>query len=119
MNKSDLILITIVFVISVILIVILMNNSSSGNYAFVYYENKIIKKIDLSKNDIYKVDGYNGEVVIEVKNHKIGVINETSPYHLCSKQGFVSSSLEPIVCLPNKIVIKIEEENTELDAVVR
>ena len=54
---------------------------------------------------------------IEVKNKKIRVITENSPLHLCSKQGFISKSYETIVCLPNKIVIKIENDKN-LDGVV-
>lgn len=117
MNKSDFIFISIVAIISVILL-ILVKSSSNGNIANVYYENNIIKKIDLNKDSSYEVEGYNGIIKIEVKSKQIRVVSETSLYHLCSKQGFVSSSLEPIICLPNKVVIKIESDSN-IDTVVR
>ena len=117
MNRSDIKLILILFIISLIFYV-LLRQSNNGEYANVYYENNIIKKIDLKKDDIYIVEGYNGEIKIEVKNNKIRVVEETSFYNICSKKGFVSSSLDPIICLPNKVVIKIESSN-ELDAIVR
>ena len=113
MNKSDIILMLIVITITLLLFIFLKQDKS--NVANVYYENNIIKTIDLNKDEFYKVEGYNGEVLIEVKNNKIRVIKETSPYNLCSKQGFVDSV--PIICLPNKIIIKIEK--TDIDAVVR
>lgn len=118
MNKKDLLLIGLILVISLSLYFI-FKSIDAGDYAYVYYENKIIKKINLSIDDIYTVEGYNGDVVIEVNSNKIRVIEEDSPYHLCSKQGYVSSPLQPIICLPNKIVIKIIDERESVDTVVR
>ena len=114
MNKSDIVLIIILFIIIVISFIFLYENKNN-NIANVYYENNIIKTIDLNKDNFYSVEGYNGEVIIEVKNNKIRVIEETSPYNLCSKQGFVTNT--SIICLPNKIIIKLEK--SDIDAIVR
>lgn len=113
MNKRDIMLISVVLIIAIIFIFIKKISFKESNYAYVYYENKEILEIDLNINDTYIVNGYNGDVVIEVLNKKIRVKEENSPLHICSKQGFVSDST-PIICLPNKIVIKIEEKE-ELD----
>jgi hypothetical protein len=118
MNKADIKLILIVFIIALISILIIKNINTKQQEALVYYDNKLILTIDLSIDKEYEVEGYNGKVVIEVKNNKIRVKDEISPLHLCSKQGFVDSSLEPIVCLPNKIVIKLNQK-TDIDAIVK
>lgn len=122
MNRNDLILIIIVLVIGGLWFGITKfvdNNSASK--ALVYYDNKLIKTIDLSIDELkeYTVKGYNGDVVIETQRNKIRVKEEESPHHICSRQGWVSSSLESIVCLPNKIMIKIEATDEEVDAVLR
>ena len=112
MNKKDILLILITLLVSGVLIFI-----NKLNYAYVYYENKVIKEIDLSINDTYTVKGYNGSVVIEVKDNMIRVKEETSKYHICSKQGFVKDNT-PIICMPNKIIIKMDYKEN-LDSVVR
>ncbi len=122
MNKQDIILIISVILIGFILFIIInyiYNDTASK--AYVYYDNKLIKTIDLSTDKLqeYIVKGYNGDVVIQTQKNKIRVKEEESPYHICSKQGWVTSSLEPIVCLPNKIVIKIASSSEEIDAVLR
>lgn len=114
MNKKDVLLIFIVLIIS--LLFIFKPNNNNNKYALVYYEDKVILKVKLDKHEKYSVKGYLGEVVIETDIDKVRVSEETSKYHLCSKQGYVSNNV-PIVCLPNKIIIKIEEVS-ELDAVV-
>ena len=117
MNKFDLLLSIILVLIGTILFMIKPNDK--GNIANVYYDNKSILTIDLSDKEYrnYTVQGYNGNVVLEVVDSKIKVIEEISPKHLCSRQGYISNSGEAIICLPNKIVIEIE--NSEIDTIVR
>lgn len=115
MNKSDLKLILILIIILALPLFIL-NNKKSGNIALVYYESKVILKIDLNIDKEYNVEGLNGNVKIVVKDSKIKVDEENSPKHLCSKKGYISREYETIICLPNKIIIKIE--GNKLDGVV-
>lgn len=111
MNKSDLKLILVLLIIFIPITILIISNSSKGSSAEVYHNNKLIKAIDLNINKEYIVNGDNGNVKIIVKDNKIKVDSENSPNHLCSKQGYISSSFETIVCLPNKIVIKIIDDN--------
>lgn len=115
MNKNDIKLVVIVLIV-IILLFSLTLFRKKANIANVYYENELILEIDLSINKTYEVDGYNGKIKIEVLNNQIRVVEENSPYHLCSKQGFVSKSGESIICLPNKIIIELPSD--ELDAEV-
>lgn len=121
MNKYDckLLLIVLAIGLSWLFINSLINQNAVN--AYVYYDNELIQVIDLSVDEEkeYTIIGYNGDVVIETKKNKIRVKEETSPLNLCSKKGWTSSSLEPIVCLPNKVVIKIDGSNESVDAVVR
>jgi len=112
MNKYDLFLISIIVFISILLLVLFKSNDN--NYAYVYYNNDLVRIIDLSIDDSYTVLGYNGEVLILVKDNKLKVVKEESPLHICSKQDFTNEGL--IVCLPNKIVI--EFGNSNLDTIV-
>jgi len=121
MNKSDfkLISIVLIIIISIFCVLFLLKNNNNKN-ALVYYEDKLILTIDLSlKGEYeYKVMGYNGEMTIRTKDNKIKVEEEDSPLHICSKQGWIENSYEVIVCLPNKVLIKIEDKN-KIDTVVK
>ena len=103
MKKNDVILIIVLLVI----IGIFFFLRKDGRIASVYYREEKILEIDLNKDDIYVVEGDNGDVTIEVRNKMIRVESENSPKHLCSKQGFTS-----------KIVIKIEDSSNKIDGVV-
>lgn len=123
MNKSDIKLIIIILLIAItVLFVIAIIDKNNSKEALVYYDNKLVLTIDLNESEekIYIVDGFNGEVKIIAGNGKIKVDEEESPLHLCSKQGFIEESYESIVCLPNKIVIKISsKKKKDLDTILR
>lgn len=115
MNKTDLKLIIVLLFITIITFLTISQKEAKS--AIVYYQNKPILNIDLKTDNTYEVNGTNGKVKIIVKNKKIKVESENSPKHLCSKQGYISKSYETIVCLPNEIVIKINNKD-EIDAKV-
>lgn len=121
MNKSDIKLVgsILIIIITIFGFIYIFNDNNSKN-ALVYYENDLVLTIDLSLKGEheYKVMGYNGEILIKTMDNKIKVEEENSPLHLCSQQGWVENSYDIIVCLPNKVVIKIQDQE-EIDTVVK
>lgn len=121
MNKKDMLLIGIVLIISLLGMVLLNGIQSTNAVATIYYDSKLVQTIDLSIDKVrtFEIEGYNGTVVFETKKNAIRVKEEISPLHICSNMGYIDSSYETIVCLPNKIVVKIEEMNQNIDTVVK
>ena len=118
MNKNDIKLIGIILVIIIIIFILINTNNNKGNVVEVYYDNKLILEKDLNVDNTYVVEGYLGEVEIEVKDRKVRVLKENSPRHICSKEGYISDSSKPLICLPNKIIIKITDKESDIDGVV-
>lgn len=117
MNKNDAKLITILFVITSIILIIINVTKEEGSIAEVYYENDKILSIDLNVDGEYVVDGDLGDVVLEVKDGMIRVKEENSPLNICSKEGYIGDSSRTLICLPNKIVVKIVGDN-DIDGMV-
>lgn len=119
MNKFDLKLIIVLFIVSITALIIIKTLPSNNSKAQVFYDNKLVLEIILDDTyQEYTINGYNGDIVLIKENKRIKVKEEISPLHLCSKQGFISKSYETIVCLPNKVVVKIVD-NEKIDTVVR
>ena len=83
-----------------------------GTYEII--DNDGVVSID-EENYLYIVSGVNGDVVIEYKDNQVRVIDEISPKHICQVQGWSSSPLTPITCLPNNVVIIIEADKSDDD----
>lgn len=118
MNKKDIVLCISIIIISLVIYIMYNLQPQNASKVVVYYENSIVLEADLNINSEYTVKGYNGDVSIIVKDNKVKVSDEISPYHLCSRQGYISKSYETIICLPNKIVINIENSD-EIDTIAR
>lgn len=117
MNKADKILMGLVLCIGIS--IFFLRPTEKSSYAEVYLKGKNILTINLNtsrKN--YTVDGTLGKIVLEVEYGKIRVIEEESPKHLCSRQGWVSKVGDTIICLPNEVMITLSGK-AELDTIVR
>ncbi len=132
MKKTDIILmISIVFVSLLgfgILRVLLVESTTKDGKAIVYYHDDVILEIFLADgsyeivdednvisidedNFLYTVSGSDGNVVvIEYNKYRVRVIEEVSPQNICQIQSWSSSPLRPITCLPNNLVIIIEDD---------
>lgn len=117
MNKNDIKLIIIILIFIVISIILLYKPKEQASIANIYYKSELILSVDLNIDNIYEVNGENGIVKLEVSNKKIRVIEETSNYNICSKQGYIENEGETIICLPNKIIIELP--NDEIDVEVK
>ncbi len=82
--------------------------------ANVYLDGTLIRSIDLSlitESYTFSVSGEDGAYnEIAVEPGKIAILHASCPDKLCVHQGFISSPLLPIICLPNRLVIRITEE---------
>ncbi|MDY3304739.1 MAG: NusG domain II-containing protein [Clostridia bacterium] len=95
---------------------IMYMNAKAGEkrYACIFDDGKLVQKIDLSNvSNPYKIE-LAGNVIL-VEKGQISMIDADCPDKLCIKQGAISDSARPIVCLPNKIVIKLTDDKDDVD----
>ncbi len=93
-------------------------SSKKDIMAYVYYDDTLVLKIDLDKEDTYTVIGEVGELEIKVKDKALWVSHSTCPDRICVHQGKISKKNQTITCLPNKIYICIEQAEEGVDIVV-
>ena len=101
---------------------VLVARQTSGTMVNICLDGKCIRSIDLSQADSsyeFTVDGPAGSNTIQVEPGRICVSRADCPDQICVHQGWISTSVIPIVCLPNRLVIQIEEQSgqSELDGV--
>ena len=115
LNKFDVLYILFIVFLSFFLIFFgIFFVKKTGNRAIVKYNNVEIMAIELNKNQIVTLEKRQyplllDDMIIEVRDKKIAVIKEKSPYNYCSMAGVTNESTRPIICQPNKVVILIED----------
>lgn len=125
LNKIIIGIIGLVVVLSLVAITFIMNYKPSHTQtAIIKLGGEVIETIDLTSITTpltFTVDnGQGGFNTIHAENGKIAITEANCPDQLCVKLGYITNSLLPTVCLPNGLVIEIQDEtpNEGLDAIV-
>lgn len=94
--------------------------SSTLLYADIYQDGELLQSIPLSTvTDSFSFtlsDDQGDFNTICVEAGRIGILSASCPDKLCVRQGFINSSLLPITCLPNHLVIQIHQETDRKEA---
>jgi hypothetical protein len=90
---------------------------SQGEYIEIYRDRSIVFKGTLEEQRQLQIQGKLGETKIEIKDRKIWVSNAPCPHGTCMKVGKISRTGEVIVCVPNRILIRISGTQHDVDAV--
>lgn len=83
-------------------------------YACIYENGELIHKINLSKVSKPYTITVGGNVIL-VEKGQISMADADCPDEICIKQGAIDNSARPIVCLPNNIVIKLTNDEQDVD----
>lgn len=116
-KKQNLIAFGIVILILVVALLcwyLMLHRRNGGTIAKIYQDNQLIRTIDLSEVvDSYEFTITNisgGSNRIKVEPGGISIVEASCPDHLCMQTGVIQSKAMPIICLPNHLVIQIEDE---------
>ena len=123
-NKYDIILIAVIIIINVFLILRSGRNAVKDNskIAYIYSNNTLVREYVLTDDfkEEYIVETENGFNVLHIENGEIWIHDASCPDKLCIYQGKISQDGEIIVCLPNKLLVKItDSENNEIDLITQ
>ena len=105
--------------IFIVISIISIPKSNSEDYAVIRYNNKIVKKMPLSIDDDFIMlkkdypDLYGDELIVTVKNQKVSISKEDSPFHYCSYLGEISNRGSSLICAPNCVRVTIEGEGND------
>ncbi|ADL07501.1 NusG domain II-containing protein [Thermosediminibacter oceani] len=84
-------------------------------YAVIEVDGRQYQKISLGSDGPklqLKVPGVLGELIIEVDRDRVRVVSADCPDKDCIRQGWASRPGQMLVCLPNRVVVKIESEKS-------
>jgi len=86
--------------------------------ARVYLKGELIRTAELGKDDTFTVEGEYRNTVV-VRDGSIAVTESDCPGADCVHSGRIRTPGRSIVCLPNRMEVRLEGDGPELDAVVR
>ena len=118
MKTRTWICIFILLLVFFLALALLLHFRGSGTVANVYQNGVCIRSVDLSRLTepiAFTVrDGEGHENLVEAEPGRIRVREASCPDQICVQRGWLDGGREPIVCLPAKLVIRLEKESGEM-----
>lgn len=121
MKKKDILL--IIGVIAIILVLFIVNetiNSKESSRVEVYVDNQLYRTIDINDNVEFKIKGEHGYNIVKVHDKGVEIVEASCPDKVCVHTGFIDKPSQSIICIPNKVSIKIktnEKNNSNEDII--
>ena len=116
-RKHDIVLGLILLSVALILFVIDLTNISSdtGNKKVVVsVDGKKTAEYPLKKDATYELSGSHlGTNTLVIRSGKAYISEANCPDKQCMKQGKISRTGEMLVCLPNRVVVKIVDRKND------
>lgn len=83
--------------------------NDNRTYAIIEQNNKVVEKVSLDKDRklVIKLPTAKGDNIVEIDGERVRMKTAYCKDQDCVKQGFIDKKGQVIVCLPNRILIKI------------
>ena len=116
---GDLLAIGIVAVIAILVSILFWTTigKKEGGMVSIYKEGALIKEVSLGSDAEFVVEGVYKNVVT-IKDGKAAITESDCPGTDCVHSGWIHEAGRSIVCLPNRVELRIEG-TLEVDFVVR
>ena len=107
----------VVLLAALVLVLWLPKAASSGQYAEIYQQGKLLNTLPLSRDQEFTVTG-NYTATVTVKNGAIAVTASDCPGGDCLRCGWIQGAGRSIVCLPGGLEIRVVGEPADVDFIV-
>ena len=117
-RKGDLLAIGLVVLLAIaVLLCFFPKDKGQASAAEIYLNGKLIKTVDLTKDQTFTVsDRYTNEIT--VKDGEIFVADADCAGEDCVHSGSIHTTGRSLVCLPNRVEIRVVSGSSDVDFVV-
>ena len=117
-RKGDLIAAVLVAAVAVMtLIAFLPGGGTEKSTVQVFRDGQLIRECALDENAVFQISG-EYENTVTVENGRVSITDSDCPGRDCVHSGWISAAGRSVVCLPNRVEIRVTGE-ADVDFTVR
>ena len=94
------------------------NDASKTEVVQIYQNNQLIKECSLHAEERISVEGIYHNV-IKISDGKVAIVESDCPGEDCVHSGWISRMGRSIVCLPNRVEVRVVGTSDDVDFIVR
>lgn len=113
-KPSDIIIVLIAAAVLALALILRSASFENSSNAAVFHNGEQIALLPLEKDGVYPFDDYG--VTVEVRSGKVRISESDCHDKICEKTGFISSPMQTIVCLPNRISVRLIGDKSNTDS---
>ena len=119
LKKADMVLIGVILAAALLCLGGMYLTRTGGSMAVVYVDGQETARYPLSQNQTVEIEGYQGGYnILEIRGGIASVTEADCPDALCVHESDIQYDGQSIVCLPHRVVVKIENgEEPALDGI--
>ena len=119
--KGDIVVIFACIMLAILIGVVFVRTTGTdqGETVVIYQDGNKIQEISLHEDrEVLIENSYTNKLM--VKDKKVAIVESDCPGMDCVHSGWISGKGRSLVCLPNRVEIRIEgEQDSEVDFIVR
>lgn len=117
-QKGDLLAVAVTLLLAVaVFVLFLPRENSQATVAEIYLDGALIRQVSLSEDGEFTVTG-DYENTVTVRDGKIAVTRSDCPGGDCVHSGWIGSRGRSLVCLPNRLEIRVVSASGDVDFAV-
>lgn len=119
-TPGDKILVIFILALGVFSLIGINHFQQAGDLVTIKVNGQVVQQLDLKVSEQVTVNGPIGKTTIKIDHGEAQVIYSDCPEKICVKTGKIRHVGEIIVCVPNKVVVKISsQEKNQFDVITQ
>lgn len=117
-KKADIVLGIVLLLFCTAASLFIAHGSTGGSTVTVTIDDQVYGTYDLTKDQTIPVKQSDRLNILQIKDGSISIAEASCSNQVCVHQGAISKSRQVIVCLPNHVVVSIDDPgNSQMDAI--
>ncbi len=118
-TKGDKILVAVLLSMTLVFIAQIDLSSRKGDWVVIEVDQKVVKRVPLSRDQVIPVEGRLGVTQVEILNGRAHIHSSPCQNKICVKSGYIKYADRLTACIPNRVVVKIQGSSRRgVDAVI-
>lgn len=115
---ADILLIVFLFLLTIVLFFQKSLDAVEGQFVHVFYNGEEQQTLALDKEATIHIEGAMGQTTVKIGEGKTWILSSPCPHKICEKMGKIHRVGDVLVCVPNRISVRITgQDDISLDGV--